>query len=295
MGTTASDSGPRRGPRRQRNHGVRQCRPLHPGGASGHLPGPHKEKAEEGCKAAIKQVRSRLLGARADVGSYDDLDAFLLTADSSSRPSPKTWISRSRSSTDRSSPSAGQHRGNRQFGPVHQRVGGRSLGELPAQLLRPSFLQSAERDRRNRADRQRPHRSRRPRLPRERSAEPPGTGNGSHQRHASLCRKPRRIQGPQRVRADGRGTGPLLVDRIVGPIHRASPDPAGHDRPRWLGRASGHRRQRLRHFPTTRSTRPEAPRATWRASSTSGVLGDKTGGGFFAKGDDGDCAGARHR
>jgi 3-hydroxyacyl-CoA dehydrogenase len=40
-----------------------------------------REKAQEGLQAAIKQVRSETVGNRADVGSYEELDAKLATAD----------------------------------------------------------------------------------------------------------------------------------------------------------------------------------------------------------------------
>jgi 3-hydroxyacyl-CoA dehydrogenase len=40
-----------------------------------------RDKAQEGLQAAIKQVRSETVGNRADVGSYEDLDAKLATAD----------------------------------------------------------------------------------------------------------------------------------------------------------------------------------------------------------------------
>jgi 3-hydroxyacyl-CoA dehydrogenase len=40
-----------------------------------------REKAQEGLQAAIKQVRSETVANRADVGSYEDLDAKLATAD----------------------------------------------------------------------------------------------------------------------------------------------------------------------------------------------------------------------
>lgn len=40
-----------------------------------------RDKAQEGLQAAIKQVRSETVANRADVGSYEDLDAKLATAD----------------------------------------------------------------------------------------------------------------------------------------------------------------------------------------------------------------------
>jgi 3-hydroxyacyl-CoA dehydrogenase len=40
-----------------------------------------REKAQEGLQAAIKQVRSETVGSRAEVGSYEELDAKLATAD----------------------------------------------------------------------------------------------------------------------------------------------------------------------------------------------------------------------
>ena len=40
-----------------------------------------RDKAQEGLRAAIKQVRSETVANRADVGSYEDLDAKLATAD----------------------------------------------------------------------------------------------------------------------------------------------------------------------------------------------------------------------
>jgi 3-hydroxyacyl-CoA dehydrogenase len=40
-----------------------------------------RDKAQEGLQAAVKQVRSETVGNRADVGSYEDLDAKLATAD----------------------------------------------------------------------------------------------------------------------------------------------------------------------------------------------------------------------